>query len=125
MDPGLLLVVLPRRERVEDLVRALAAGGIKGALVLAATTMEDVLGANVPIFAGLRALLHGGETEAALVLLHGDGPTLARAAEIARGACEFDRPGGGLALNIAASRVPVLPSRTSEVAAVRATATAG
>jgi hypothetical protein len=103
MDPGLLLVVLPHQDRVEELMRALAAGGLKGALVVAATTMQEVLGANVPIFAGLRALLPGGEAEAALVLLPGDAPTLAKAAEIARSACGLDRPGAGLALNIGAT----------------------
>ncbi len=64
----LLIIVMSNSEFLEELLEGFLEIGVQGATVIGAQGMGEILGQDVPIFAGLRGLFPGGEGQHRLLI---------------------------------------------------------
>ncbi len=64
----LLIIIMSNSEVLEELLEGFLEIGMRGATVIGAQGMGEILGQDVPIFAGLRGLFPGAEGQHRLLI---------------------------------------------------------
>ncbi|MDP6418124.1 MAG: hypothetical protein QF492_03730 [Candidatus Krumholzibacteria bacterium] len=64
----MLVIILPQSDVLEDILEAFLEVGVTGSTVLDARGMGQILSEEIPIFAGIRGLFPGRESQHSLLL---------------------------------------------------------
>ncbi len=102
----LLFIIVLDPEKLEEILEAFLELGITGATVLDARGMGQILSEEVPIFAGLRNLFPGGQSEHSLVLSVAEESKADQLLEQIPGICgSLEGRGTGIAFTVPVSKV--------------------
>lgn len=96
----LLMIILTREEILEDLLEAFLEIGITGGTVIDAHGMGEILSRDVPIFAGLRSLFPGGESNHHLLISVTERDKAAEAISQLKKLCPIEESGSGIAFTL-------------------------
>jgi nitrogen regulatory protein PII len=103
----LLIVVLNRTEKLEEILAAYVEVGIPGATILDTVGMGHVLGTEIPVFAGFRDFLEGTrQGNKTLVSVVEDDERIDEAIRVIEQICgPLDAKGAGIAFSLPIDRV--------------------
>jgi len=102
----LLIFVLNRPERLEEIMAGFVEIGITGATIVDSVGMGHILARDIPIFAGFQSLLSGNRPYNKTVLSVVDDDKVPRAIELIEEICGgFEEAGSGIAFTIPLDRV--------------------
>ena len=97
----LLVIILSDSRHVESVLEALLEVGVTGGTVLHAQGMGEFLSTEVPIFAGLRTLFPGGDSQHRLILSLTNEDKARETAKLVGRICgSLEEPGTGIALTL-------------------------
>ena len=97
----LVVCILKDYRRVEELLLGFVELGVTGATVVDARGMGQILGSEVPIFAGLRGLFPGSAVDSQIVLsATTDEKARAAVALIERVCGPLEQPGAGIVMTL-------------------------
>jgi len=102
----LLVCVVKSHRQAEEILMGFVELGVRGATVLDARGMGEIISTDIPIFAGFKALfpIGGGATYAILSVM--EAARTPRAIELVQEVCGgLDRPGAGFVFAVPVSRV--------------------
>ena len=92
----LLICIVKEHHLVEEILTGFLEIGIRGATVVDARGMGQILSTEVPIFAGFRSLFPGGSAGTYLILSVVERELVEEAIRLAEDVCgDFGRPGTG------------------------------
>ena len=103
----LLVCVINREEKLEQLLSGFLDLGVTGATVVSSEGMGRVLSQDVPVFGGLQALISRSRPQNTTVLSVIESPAvLEKAIVLAKEICgNFDEPSTGILFTVPVSRV--------------------
>lgn len=101
----LLIIILSDAEYLEEILEAFLELDVRGATVVGAQGMGEILSQDVPIFAGLRGLFPGGEGQHRLVMSVTDEAKASEAVALLEGITgSLDEAGTAVAFTLPVSR---------------------
>ena len=102
----LLICIVKSHKRVEDIMTGFLELGIKGATVLDAKGMGQIISAEIPIFTGFKSLFPGWGVDTYMIFSVIEDRILSRAIQLVEEVCSgFEKPGVGILLTLPISRV--------------------
>jgi hypothetical protein len=105
-DQELLVCIVKDHHLVEEILMGFLELGLRGATVVDGRGMGQILGTEIPIFAGFRSLFPGGTTGTYVILSVVARSLVVEASRLAEEVCgDFDRPGTGFLFTVPVSRV--------------------
>lgn len=108
---SLFICILKDYRLIEDVLLAFVEAGVTGATMVDGRGMGQLIGSELPVFAGLRGLFPGSAADSHLVIAAVRGERLDACFEIVqRLAGPLDSPGAGIAFALPISRIEGLKS---------------
>ncbi len=101
----LLVVIMKQTQFLDDILTGFVDIGIQGATVVDSRGMGQILTANVPIFAGLKDLMPGGNIGNYTILSVVQPGQVEKAVELIREICDLGEEGVGFAFTVPVNRV--------------------
>lgn len=102
----LVVIILNRIDRLEDLLTAFLEIGVAGATVIDSIGMGHIVSHNIPIFAGLRAAFPGTSPGNKTILAAVEDAQLEEMREVITDVCgSFEEQGNGLMLSLSIDEV--------------------
>jgi nitrogen regulatory protein P-II 1 len=108
VTPGreLLICIVKDHHLVEEILMGFLEQGIRGATVMDARGMGQILSTDIPIFAGFRSLFPGGSSGTYVIFSVLDSAQIDEAVTLAEEVCgDFSRPGSGVLFTVPVGRV--------------------
>jgi nitrogen regulatory protein PII len=102
----LLVCIVKDHHQVEEILTGFLEMGIKGATVMDARGMGQILSTDVPIFAGFKALFPGGSSGTYVILSIVENDRVDEAIDLADEVCgSLSKAGTGIAFTLPVERV--------------------
>lgn len=102
----LLVCIVRDHHHVEEILMGFLDLGLRGATVLDGRGMGQILGSDVPIFAGFRSLFPGGSAGRYVIISVVDPEQVLDAMRLAEEVCgDFTQPGTGIIFTVPVGRV--------------------
>ena len=106
MVPELLVCIVKDHHQVEEILTGFLELGVKGATVVDARGMGQILNTDIPIFAGFKALFPGGTSGTYVILSVVEHDLIDDAIRLSDEICEnLNKAGAGILFTIPVGRV--------------------
>jgi nitrogen regulatory protein PII len=110
----LLVIIIKQTQFLDDILTGFVDIGIRGATVIDTRGMGQILTANVPIFAGLKDLMPGGNIGNYMIMSVVRSEQVAKAIDLIREICDLGAEGAGVAFTVPVSNVFGLEKQKDE-----------
>ena len=108
----MLLAVINEPEKIDDVMAGFFEVGIRGATVITSEGMGNILSHDIPIFAGLRTLIHGSRPQNRTIFSIVADDQVDPAMEVLQRVCgDMEQPATGIAVTIPLGKVVGLAPR--------------